>query len=96
MKSSKTKAIKQAGRSGSEISQPSQFPKIKSKKKKRTMMMKGMIANTPSDITFLAACWGLIRLTLNACIHDMVSANCAVVHDHVCKDEGKEGSDITG
>lgn len=50
---------------------------------RNTMEMEGVVANAPSYGALLARGRGLVRLTLNAEVHDVVSADGAVVDDNV-------------
>jgi len=47
------------------------------------MKVERMVAYTPRHSALLAGCRSLVCLTLNAEIHNMVSADGAVVHDYV-------------
>lgn len=52
------------------------------------MEVKGMIANPPRNVAILAARGRLVRLALDARVHDVVSAYGAVVHDHIPRPQG--------
>lgn len=47
------------------------------------MKMKGMIANAPSYCALFICSCALVGLTFNAEIHDVVSADSAVVHHYI-------------
>lgn len=50
--------------------------------------MESMVADAPSNCALLAGSGSLVRLTLDAEIHDMVSADGAVVNDNVPGPQG--------
>ena len=50
--------------------------------------VEGMITNPPSYSTFLARGASLVRLTLDAEIHDVVSANRTVIDNNIPSPEG--------
>ena len=45
------------------------------------------VADTPGDCAFLARGGGLVGLAFNAKVHDVVTANGAVVHDDIPRPE---------
>ena len=47
------------------------------------MEMKSMVAGPPSHSALLACCACLIGLTFYAKVHDMVSADCTIIHHNV-------------
>lgn len=53
--------------------------------------MESMVADAPGDCTLFGGCRGLICLTLDTQIHDVIAANCTVVDDNVPGPEGHRG-----
>jgi len=51
------------------------------------MEVEGVVANTPSHCALLARCGCLVCLTLDAKVHDVISADSAIVHDDVPRPE---------
>jgi len=51
------------------------------------MEMEGMIADSPRHSTFLCSSSALVCLALDAKVHDMISADCAVVYNDVPRPE---------
>jgi hypothetical protein len=51
---------------------------------RNAMEVKGVVAHTPCHHTLVARCRSLVRLALNAQVHDMVPADGAVVHHNIC------------
>jgi len=45
--------------------------------------VKGMITDTPSNSAFLTGCRCLVGLTLNAVIHNVISADSTVVNNYI-------------
>lgn len=50
--------------------------------------MESVVAGAPGYCTFLVSGAGLISLTFNTKIHDMISANCAIIDDYIPSPEG--------
>uniref|UniRef100_A0A1J3G4D8 Uncharacterized protein n=1 Tax=Noccaea caerulescens TaxID=107243 RepID=A0A1J3G4D8_NOCCA len=47
------------------------------------MEVKGVVADPPSNSAFLAGGTGLISLTFDAKIHDVVPADCAIINNDI-------------
>ena len=52
--------------------------------------VEGVVAHSPGDGAFLVDGGSLIRLAFDAEIHNVVSADGAVVYDDVCATRGRE------
>lgn len=48
--------------------------------------MNSYVADTPSDGAFLTRCTSLISLAFDTKVHDVVTANGAVIDDNVCNE----------